>query len=147
MESNSCFAILMKVRRQNCGNCDNAPQPSPNISFDGTIRCPKNSLVCTGAERFGITHIANSHRITGQKILWIGNHHLFINPLGIISDYTAGQVKMFIYELLQQEYYDAQVMINMGILHLSSKVKMCRLAMKSVPLTVPPTVKRYSHKP
>lgn len=85
-----------------CGNCDNCLTPAE--TFDATVLAQKIlSCVYRVHERFGINHIAGI--LTGsssQKIL--ERRHNLLSTYDIIKDYSAPDVKFFIYELISRGY-------------------------------------------
>jgi ATP-dependent DNA helicase RecQ len=117
-----------------CMACDNCLNPQETI--DGTVLAQKIlSCVYRVKERFGLAHIAGI--LTGsqaQKIL--DYRHDKLSTYGIITDYSAQEVKMFIYELLQLGYL-RQTQDQYGLLALTQNSKAVLLGEKTVLLTKP----------
>lgn len=117
-----------------CTSCDNCLNPQESI--DGTVIAQKIlSCVYRVKERFGLAHIAGI--LTGsqaQKIL--DYKHDKLSTYGIITDYSAQDVKMFIYELLQLGYLQ-QSKDQYGLLSLTAKSKAVLLGNETVLLTKP----------
>lgn len=116
----------------NCNACDNCLNPKE--TFDGTVIAQKIlSCVYRVKERFGLTHIAailtGSH---AQKITQY--HHDKLSTYGIITDYSVQDVKMFIYELIQQGYLQ-QSKDQYGLLSLTPLSKAVLKGEEQVQLT------------
>lgn len=118
----------------NCASCDNCL--TPKETFDATIITQKIlSCVYRVQQRFGISHII--HILIGskaQKILQ-NNHHL-LSTHGIAEDQSIADLKMFIYELIQQGYLE-QTHDQYAIIKLTSKSTAVLKGEKKVLLTKP----------
>lgn len=85
-----------------CQNCDNCLNPKQ--TFDATVLTQKIlSCIYKTGQRFGISHIA--HVLVGSNAKKVkDNRHNELSTFGIINDYSAKEVKAFIYELIQLGY-------------------------------------------
>ncbi|MBA3724149.1 MAG: DNA helicase RecQ [Candidatus Levybacteria bacterium] len=123
-----------ETKETKCASCDNCLSPQETI--DGTVLAQKIlSCVYRVKERFGLAHIAGI--LTGsqqQKI--IQYQHDKLSTYGIITDYSAQDVKMFIYELLQLGYLQ-QSKDQYGLLALTAKSKALLLGQETIVLTKP----------
>lgn len=107
-----------KYAEKNCGACDNCL--TPRETFDGTILAQKIlSCVHRVSSRFGASHIANI--LTGSKTKAVlERKHDLLSTYNIVQNYSARDLKLFIYELVQQGYL-LQSDDQYGILSLMSK--------------------------
>lgn len=121
-------------KESNCNACDNCLNPKE--TFDGTVLAQKIlSCVYRVRERFGLTHIAGI--LTGSQLQKILQYqHDKLTTYGIITDYSAQDVKMFIYDLLQQGYLQ-QSKDQFGLLALTQKSKAVLKGEEQVQLTKP----------
>jgi ATP-dependent DNA helicase RecQ len=121
-----------------CMACDNCLNPQE--TFDGTVIAQKIlSCVYRVKERFGLAHISGI--LTGSQMQKIIDYkHDQLSTYGIITDYSAQEVKMFIYELLQLGYL-RQTTDQYGLLALTQKSKPVLLGKEMVLLTKLPEQK------
>jgi ATP-dependent DNA helicase RecQ len=88
----------------NCQSCDNCLHPKE--TFDATVLAQKIfSCIYKTGQRFGATHIAQILTGSNSKKVKDNNHHQ-ISTFGIINEYSAKEVKAFIYELTQLGYLE-----------------------------------------
>lgn len=87
---------------KNCQNCDNCLNPKE--TFDATLLSQKIlSCVARIKQRFGVAHLIKV--LLGsedQKVLQYGHNQL--STFGIAKDYSAEELKFYIYELVQMGY-------------------------------------------
>jgi ATP-dependent DNA helicase RecQ len=121
-----------ETTQTNCASCDNCLTPLE--TFDGTVLSQKIlSCVYRIHQRFGISHVVGI--LTGsksQKIL--DYHHDQLSTYGIITDYSARELKMFIYELIQQGFLQ-QSKDQFGLLGLTKKSKAVLVGEEKIVLT------------
>lgn len=91
-----------KFESENCKSCDNCLHPKE--TFDATILAQKIlSCIYKTKERFGATHISQILAGSNSKKVK-DNRHDQISTFGIITDYSAKEIKAFIYELVEAGY-------------------------------------------
>jgi ATP-dependent DNA helicase RecQ len=102
----------------NCATCDNCLQV--NESFDGTIIAQKIlSCVYRVGQRYGARHVIQV--LLGAKTKPVlQNRHDRLSTYGIVSDFSETDLRMFMYELVQQGYLH-QSEDQYGILTLTPK--------------------------
>ncbi|MGI8419507.1 MAG: DNA helicase RecQ [Candidatus Levyibacteriota bacterium] len=122
------------AKEATCAACDNCLTPQETI--DGTVLAQKIlSCVYRVKERFGLTHVAGI--LTGSKMEKILQYnHDKLSTYGIITDYSAQEVKMFIYEIIQLSYLQ-QSKDQYGLLALTPKSKALLLGKNAIKLTKP----------
>jgi ATP-dependent DNA helicase RecQ len=119
---------------KSCGACDNCLSPAETI--DGTVIAQKIlSCVYRTQQRFGVTHIVRILTGSKDKNVLLHGHHL-LSTYGIIEEYGRGDVKTFIYELIQQGYL-RQSEDQYGILFLTPKSGAVLKRLEKVRLTKP----------
>lgn len=128
-----------EAKETKCTSCDNCMNPQETI--DGTILAQKIlSCVYRVKERFGLAHIAGI--LTGSQAEKITQYnHDKLSTYGIITDYSAQDVKMFIYELLQLGYLQ-QSKDQYGLLALTTKSKALLLGQEKIVLTKPMVIQK-----
>lgn len=120
--------------QEKCDACDNCLSPQETI--DGTIIAQKIfSCIYRTNQRFGVSHIVKILVGSKDKNVLGYNHHL-LSTYGIIEDYDRGDVKTFIYELIQQGYI-RQSEDQFGILFLTPKSAAVLKGKEKVLLTKP----------
>ncbi len=119
---------------QKCDACDNCL--SPKETFDATITAQKIlSCIYRTQQRFGVTHIVRILTGSKDKNVLRYNHHL-LSTYGIIEEFNKGDVKTFIYELIQQGFLK-QSQDQYGILFLTPKSTAVLKGREKVQLTKP----------
>jgi len=123
-----------ETKEINCSACDNCLNPKATI--DGTVLAQKMlSCVYRVHERFGPSHIAGI--LTGSQTQKITQYrHNLLSTYGIITDYSVQDIKMFIYELIQQGYLQ-QSKDQFGLLGLTKKSRAILVGKEKVFLTKP----------
>jgi ATP-dependent DNA helicase RecQ len=118
-----------------CNACDNCL--TPQETFDATELAQKIlSCVYRVQERFGIGHVVAI--LTGSKTMKITKYqHETLSTFGIVTDYTKQELKMFLYELIQQGFLQ-QSKDQYGLLALTPRSKAVLLGKETVTLIKPP---------
>ena len=123
-----------ETKQSNCASCDNCTVIRD--TFDGTELAQKIlSCIYRVRERFGISQVVGI--LTGsqaQKILQY--NHQTLSTYGIITDYSSQDLKMFIYELVQDGYLK-QTPDQFAILQLTPKSRAVLLGKDKILLTKP----------
>ena len=122
------------TKETKCDSCDNCLTPQETI--DGTVLAQKIlSCVYRVNGRFGLTHVAAI--LTGSQAEKIQQYgHDKLSTYGIITDFSAQEVKMFIYELLQLGYLE-QSKDQYGLLSLTPTSKALLVGKEAIQLTKP----------
>lgn len=116
----------------NCKSCDNCLVPRE--TFDATILTQKIlSCVYRLQERFGMPYVINV--LTGSKAERIlENNHDNLSTYGIVADYTKTNLRMLMYELIQQGYLKISN-DQYAVISLTAKSKSVLLGKEKVMLT------------
>ena len=124
-----------ETKETKCSSCDNCLNPQE--TFEATVLAQKIlSCVYRVHEHFGITHIVSI--LTGSKAQKILQYrHDSLSTYGIITEYSIQDLKMFIYELIQQGYLK-QSKDQFGLLGLTAKSNAVLLGKEVVFLAKPP---------